>query len=197
MDATIGMKQVKNLLSALSGLLSKLGGNISGYLTVGNPTGGSKGTGTINAEGVYINGESVAAAKGTQVTFTDENLTVKPGFQYIVLKGLNLNGTSEVNVADGGELVIVDELASFYVDSAMLTSGSMLLVTLTKTPKTEAEMRVSLNGVMLDYGVHYTVTGGAVVATLALNEALGGIGTNGLGFDGDDRVVAQYQIPLE
>ena len=71
------------------------------------------------------------------------------------------------------------------------TNGSMTLATLSNTP---VQVYVVFHNMMaMVPGVDYTVSGNNIVATSAYNVSLGGVGTDGLGFESTDSIVVLYR----
>ena len=103
----------------------------------------------------------------------------------------------------GGRIVALplDQVASaatglrIISERVTLTGGNMVLIDLTPAqPDLSKGIEVYFNGVSLQ-GNYFGVSGSLVVATPALNEAYGGVGNDGQGFDDNDEVYATY-VPV-
>lgn len=77
----------------------------------------------------------------------------------------------------------------------ILQGGSMTLIDLAPSvPDMTKGIEVYFNGISLQ-GNHFGIANTFVVATPALNEAYGGVGNDGQGFDADDEVYVTY-VPV-
>ena len=83
----------------------------------------------------------------------------------------------------------------FVADSGTATNGSMTLIQLTQDPNDKSVVQVSINGIDLSYNTDFTIDNSRnVIATQSLNEAYGGTGTDGSGFEDTDGIYAYYVV---
>lgn len=122
-----------------------------------------------------------------------DNITVKSGYQYIVTKALEIPAGANFNLEAGAELVLLsDALSSIDNYTGSMTAGDMTIATLAFLPEFPEKVIVTIGGIRYTYGVDFTVSGKVITATAVLNEALGGTGTDGLGFSSDYNVQVFY-----
>ena len=83
----------------------------------------------------------------------------------------------------------------FVADSGTATNGSMTLLQLSQDPSDKTVVQISINGIDLNYNADFTIDNSRnVIATQSLNEAYGGTGTDGSGFEDTDLVYAYYVV---
>lgn len=157
--------------------------------TVGTITSGTWNGSTI---GVAYGGTGLSTISANSVLATGATADSLSAVSLSANTVLGRGATGNVTALTGSQLRSIAQVREV-VDTGTLTSGSMTLITLSQTPRSATEIRVYINGILLRETTDYTVSGTTVTATSALNVSYGGTGTDGLGFENDDRVDVVYE----
>lgn len=126
-DVTTGLfSSATSTVSIATGGISALTvGNDQG-ITLGSPTGGDKGSGTLNASNLYVNGTAVATGSLSAITLGTSASATNPQRSGQVTTGLFSASNSTVSIAAGGA-----DVGDFGVNGLNLPNGTTALPSLT------------------------------------------------------------------